>query len=206
MPRSAAGAGEQDRVCCQLGPAGPDLLALDAPPAVHLGGGGAQRGQLRARLRLGEQLAPDLLAGEDRSKVPLLLVGGAELDDRGPGEVLADDVEPLGGIGPIEFLVEDRTQLGVRAAAAVLLRPGQPGIPGVVEQPLRGALVVELVLEACRFGSAVPRDRVQQPGAPQCGFRFGGTVFRFIRGRPQFPWPARLPRRGVVRCLCATPV
>src|SRR6202023_4112057 len=97
------------------------------------GGAGGQRGEVCAPLRLGEQLAPHLLAGEDRSKVTLLLGRAAELDDRGSGEVLADDVEPLGGTGPVEFLVEDRAQFRVRAAAAVLLWPGQPGIPRVVE-------------------------------------------------------------------------
>src|ERR1700741_2411082 len=159
MPRSAAGPGKEDRVRCQLGSAGPYLLALDVPPAVHLGGGGTQRGQVRARLRLGEQLAPDLLAGEDRSQVALLLGVRTELDDRGPGEVLADDVEPLGGARPVEFLVEHPTQLGVLSAAAVLLWPGQPGVPGVVQQPLPGAPVVEFVLEARGFGSAEARQR-----------------------------------------------
>src|ERR1700758_2033588 len=178
MPRSAAGPGKEDRVRCQLGSAGPYLLALDVPPAVHLGGGGTQRGQVRARLRLGEQLAPDLLAGEDRPEVALLLGGRAELDDRGAGEVLADDVEPLGGTRPVEFLVEHRTQLGVRTAPAVLLRPGQPGIPRVVQQPLPGAPIVELVFEACGLGSTQTRQRVLQPHPSLGGeLRLGGPVF-----------------------------
>jgi hypothetical protein len=93
-------------------------------------------------------------------EIALLLGRRTEFDDRGSGEILADDVEPLRGAGSIEFLVEDRTQLSVGAAAAVLLRPGQPGISGVVEQPLPRAPVVELVFEACGFGSAQPRQCV----------------------------------------------
>src|SRR6202011_348265 len=115
---------------------------------------GTQRGQLGARLRRGEQLAPELVACEDRSKVALMLARGAELDDRGTREVLADDVEPFRRTCAIQLLVEYRPQLGVHAAPAVFLRPGQAGIPGVVKQPLPGAPVVELVLEACGFFTA----------------------------------------------------
>ena len=208
MPWSAAGAGEQDRVRCQLGAAGPDLLALDAPAAVHLGCGGTQRGQVGARLRLGEQLAPELVAGEDRSKVALVLVRGAELDDRGTGEVLADDVEPFRRTCPIEFLVEYRAQLGVHAAAAVLLRPGQAGIPGVVKQPLPGAPIVELVLEACGFGSAELRQRVlQATHAPRRGIRPRRGCLSTPSARARHFAARGRPRpQGAVRCPCATPV
>ena len=68
--------------CGVLRAGGPDLLAGDAPAAVDLGGLGGQAGQVGARARLGEQLAPDHLAAEGRRQEPLLLLVGAVGDDR----------------------------------------------------------------------------------------------------------------------------
>ena len=61
---------------------GPDLLAGDAPAAVDLGGLGGQAGQVGTGARLGKQLAPDHFAAERRRQEPLLLLVGAERDDR----------------------------------------------------------------------------------------------------------------------------
>ena len=74
---------------------GPDLLAGDAPAAVDPGGLGRQTGQVRAGARLGEQLAPDHLAAEGRRQEPLLLLLGAERDDRREDPRRDADLPPL---------------------------------------------------------------------------------------------------------------
>ena len=66
---------------------GPDLLAVHHPlVAVALGPGG-EAGEVRAAARLAEQLAPAMLAGDDRPQQPGLQVVGAVLEDgrRRPG-------------------------------------------------------------------------------------------------------------------------
>ena len=51
-----------------------------------------QARQVGAGARLGEQLAPDLLVASDRAQEALLLLVGAPLHDRGPGEIDADRI------------------------------------------------------------------------------------------------------------------
>src|SRR6266480_4435366 len=116
-----------------VGPAGPDLLAVDPPAALGLRG---QRGEVRPRVGLGEELAPDLLTGENRPEIPVLLTVRPEVGDGRAGEVLADDVEPLRGSGQIALLAEDHPHALVQPLPAVLARPGQPGVAGLAEHGL----------------------------------------------------------------------
>ena len=74
--------GQQHAPMSELRGRGPDLLAGDPPAAVDLGGLGGQAGQVRARARLGKQLAPDHFAAERRRQETLLLLIGTERDDR----------------------------------------------------------------------------------------------------------------------------
>src|SRR4051812_33033979 len=66
------GAGEQHAPLRLVRVRRPDLLAGHLPAAVGLHGAGLERGQVRSRLWLGEALAPDLLAREDRLQKALL--------------------------------------------------------------------------------------------------------------------------------------
>src|SRR6202022_3061071 len=61
---------------------GPDLLTGDAPTTVDLGGLGGEACQVRTGARLGKQLAPDHFAAERWRQEALLLLFGAERDDR----------------------------------------------------------------------------------------------------------------------------
>ena len=72
------GPGQKHPVPGDLRPAGPDLLAVDHPLVPIPFGAGLQRCQVGTRVGLREQLAPLLLAGEDRPQVSLLLSGVAE--------------------------------------------------------------------------------------------------------------------------------
>ena len=74
----------------------PDLLPGD-PPAVAVGHrAGLERREVGARVGLGEALAPDLLAGEDRAEEAVLLLVGAPDHQRRPAE---QDAEHVGGSG-----------------------------------------------------------------------------------------------------------
>src|SRR5439155_26528482 len=123
-----AGARKEDGVGGQLCAARPDLLPLDPPAAVDFGCPGAQGREVGSRLGFGEELAPDLLAGEDGTQEALLLGLRPEVRDGWAGEVLPDGVEPFRRAGSVALLVEDRPRALVETLPAVLARPGQAGI------------------------------------------------------------------------------
>ena len=117
-----------------LGHAGvgrPDLLAVDAPAVAVLGGPGLERGEVRARLRLAEALAPDHVAGRDGGQVLVLLRLGAVGHDRRPDPVEAHVLGAAGlVVGP--HLLADHGLLPDRAAPAPVL-----GGPGDGQEALR---------------------------------------------------------------------
>ena len=159
------GAGQEYGMGGDLCAAGPDLLSLDAPAPVDLGGLGAQRGKVGTGIGFGEKLAPDVLAGEDGPQVALLLGRGAEVGDGGAGEILPDGVEPLRGAGPVALLTEDVAQPFIRALAAVLLLPGQARIAPLVQHALPEAPERRLVLQIGRLRPGQLRKLHGEPGA-----------------------------------------
>ena len=64
---------------------------------------------------LAEQLAPDLLAGQQRQQVALLLLGGAGVEDGGTGPADADGVLGTPDPGPAELVVDDQLERRVGA-------------------------------------------------------------------------------------------
>ena len=76
------GAGDQDRHLRVLRPRRPHLLPVDNPVVAVADGPGRHRGQVRAGARLAEQLAVDVLAGEQRTQETLALLSRAERGDR----------------------------------------------------------------------------------------------------------------------------
>ena len=155
-------------------------------PAVAVSlGARLQRGEVGAGVRLGEQLAPDLLAGEDRRQETLLLRVGAEVDDRGPGEALAERVETIGRAGTVVLLQVDRL-LGQRClAAAVGARPGEAGVPGGVDLSLELAEVRKPPVDRRRFGPLKARHCLLK-GGPGKGseLRISGCVTEVHRRSP----------------------
>ena len=132
----------------QLAPVGdvraraPDLLARHDVVVAVAHGPGAQRREVRAGRRLGEPLAPDVVAPQDPGQVEPALRLGALGDERRagvhhPDEVDAD-VRRLGA----GVLLEVHELLGDRqAAAAGLDGPRQPGVPGIEEAALPRGVV-----------------------------------------------------------------
>src|SRR5690606_7685673 len=66
LGRVLVGTGQAQAPVGAIAQRGPHLLAAQLPAALHPGGGGAQRGEIRARLGFAEQLAPDHLAAQRR--------------------------------------------------------------------------------------------------------------------------------------------
>ena len=131
------GPDQQLAVVGHLGVRGPDLRAGDDVVVAVADGPGAHGGQVDAGVGLGEALAPDLVALEDGGQVPLALFGRPLGDDGGAGVEEADEVHPdVGGVGPLELLLEDQLLDRGRAPAPAFDRPVDPGVAGVEEQPL----------------------------------------------------------------------
>ena len=85
--------GDEDPEAGELRAARPDLLAVDDPLVAVAHRPGAEPGQVRPGPRLAEQLAPELLAGEHRRQVALLLLRRAGEQDGRPGPADADRVD-----------------------------------------------------------------------------------------------------------------
>src|SRR5207245_5722153 len=110
-----------------------DLLAVDEEVAVLRLDTRGDRREIGPRARLRESLAPDLLGGEDLRQVPLFLLLAAVGHDRRARHADADHAHVLRSLGAGELLEHDRLVAVWSPLAAVLLRPGQAGVPGLVE-------------------------------------------------------------------------
>ena len=134
LGRVAVGARDEHAPLRLVGERRPHLLAGHDPVVAVAHGARLHRRQVGAGLGLGEALAPDLLGGEDRLQVALLLLLGAVRDDRRPAHGQAEHVGELGRPRAHDLLVEDRLLDQRGAAAAVLLRPGEPRPAGLVQR------------------------------------------------------------------------
>ena len=85
---------------------------------------------------LGEALAPDLLGGQDRLQVALLLLLAAVRDHHRAAHDQAEHVGGAGRLGARQLLAEDGLLDQRRAPAAVLLRPRQPRVARRVQLAL----------------------------------------------------------------------
>jgi hypothetical protein len=151
------GAGEQQAPPRRVRYGRPHLLAGDPPVPVRLvtDRPGGQAGQVGPGAGLAEQLAPHLLAGPQRPQPALLLLLGAEREDR-RGRHAQADADP----GGVVVRGARRGELGVhrglqRAGQALAAEPGRvvhPGQPGVEPGPQE--------LQPGRCGRVVPGQEV----------------------------------------------
>src|SRR5438034_301564 len=134
---------EQDAPVRDVAAARPDLLTVDEEVIAPVLGARAQAGEVRARVRLGVQLAPHLLGGEDLSQITLLLLGRAVDDDGRPDEPDAEAVDRRRRVGARHLVGGDGLLHRRRAPAAVLRGPTHADVAGVVHRPVPGAALLE---------------------------------------------------------------
>ena len=90
---------------------------LSSQPPSRPRGGGAQRRQVAARLRLRPGLRPDLLAGGHRRQEPGQLLGRAVLEEGRREQEDAVLADPSGRAGRVVLLLEDQPLAGRRRRA-----------------------------------------------------------------------------------------
>ena len=121
------GAGEAGGVVAVLGARGPHLLAVDHELVAVESGPRLHAREVRAGARLAEELAPDVLAAQQRRDEGLLLLLAGVHQQRRPAHAEPDleragrDLEGLG------LAVEDALVATGQPAPAVLDRPGDAG-------------------------------------------------------------------------------
>ncbi len=168
LRRLGVGAHQQQAPVGHLREARPDLLAVDTEVVAVARRLRPERGEVAARVRLGEALTPDLLAREDRRQVARLLLVGAQRDDGRADEREADGADELRGVGARQLLLKDGLLHQRRAAPAESLRPGDAGPAAVIELALPRAQILD-VLRAVFGARAAARplrgDVLRQPRA-----------------------------------------
>src|SRR5690606_30077282 len=118
------GADERDHVVAKMRAAGPDLPPVDLPPAVDLGGGRAERGEIGARVGLAHADAEIAFAAHDTRQDGLALFLRAEPEQQRAALPVGDPVERHGRAGRKQFLGDDVAIQRGPLVAAILLRPG----------------------------------------------------------------------------------
>src|SRR5205807_6244090 len=147
-----------------------------------------------------------------RLEIARLLLLGPVRDDRGPGHAEPDHTDVSRRLRRGELLVQNRLEAVRRPGAAVLLRPGQPGVAGLVQ--LAAPLADERILEPLRATapSALLRGEVGRDPSPELVAkpRLVGRVPQ-VHEREANPWrmpepvrPASPRRRGVAAPAAAS--
>ena len=198
------GAGDQHAPLRVLGEGRPDLLPADHPFVAVLDRARLQRGEVGAGLGLGEALAPDLLAGQDRLQVALLLLLGAVGDHDRAAHRQAEHVGGARRLLAGRLADEDRLLDHRRAAAAVLLRPGDPGPAGLVQLVLplaaEGHHLVETGLRARGRGGSPPARCEPRRGTPPPMATASGPSAAQHIGAGRAARPARAAGLSAVLC------
>ena len=127
----------------------PDLLSVDMPAGAVVGKSG-RRGDAReigARPWLGVALGPQLGDVDDAGKKALLLLFGAELDQRRAEQLLTEVIHPRGSVRARILLMEDDSLLECRATAPIPRGPAEACPAGRREMAIpRQTLGEELML------------------------------------------------------------
>ena len=165
---------------------GPDLLTADDPFVPVPFGPGGERREVRSRPGLAEQLAPDLLAGEERQQVALLLLGAARMEDGGTRPADADGVLGTPDSRPAELVVDDQLErrVGPETVGLGPVRHDQPALGEVAARRLGVTLEPTAHFQPTRIVVAGKREvhgpqrRLHRPVGPlparPCGVRGRG--------------------------------
>src|SRR6185436_15435298 len=127
-----------------------------------------ERREVGAGARLGEELAPDLVVADDRRQEACLLLVGAPRQDRGPGEVEPEDVEPA-QVERRELPFDRACEPAAECETAVFARPHRRDEADASEVRVPGLVVgawtdlAQLGVAAAR-GGLLPLDRDRAGG------------------------------------------
>src|SRR5581483_1357239 len=161
--------GEEDPPARELRVARPHLLPADDPAVAMADGARPERGQVGACPGLREELAPELLGGQDLRQEAALLLLGAVRDERRSDQVDADPVDDLRRARRGDLLLEDVVLDDGRAAPAVLARPVDADPSPGVQLPLPVTEERDLVGErpgrTVGVGPPARRKIRREPGA-----------------------------------------
>ena len=126
-------AGDEEPPSGQVSEGRPDLLAVDDSLVTVADGRGGQTGLVGARAGLAEELAPDLLGGEERPEVAGLLARAGVGSKGRRSHAVTDQVERRARrcAGVAQPRVDDRLERAVQPEAAVPLREVDPGEVGI---------------------------------------------------------------------------
>ena len=161
--------------------AGPHLRPSDAPLVAVAFGAGGERCEVGAGVGLGEQLAPDVVAGADRRQPARALLGRCVRDQRRPRDGEADQVRvQIGHVEVGQLLGDDPRLRRCRAEAAVLRRPGRHRPAPVGEGAQERTARLEVVAAGAEHGEGVAAaggqarlERGAHPGAEVVGCGHG---------------------------------
>src|SRR6185503_621120 len=114
-----------------VGAGGPDLLPVDDPLIAAELGPRHRTGDVRSAAGLAEQLAPDILAGQNAEQEFFLLPVGAMIEDRSGSEGTDTCLCDADRADALEFLLDDRHQADRKVAAVPARRPMRGTPPGL---------------------------------------------------------------------------
>ena len=172
------GAADDDAEIGGVGETGPHFLAVDHPFIALAHRLGADAGEIGARRRFGEELAPDFLAQQRLGHITLYHFGVAVGEDGGDAHAKANGIEALRHVPAAFFLAIDDAVHGRQALAAEHLGPGDAGVAGGVLLGLPRFRSRDEFRQLHAFGRriAIFGGILVQPGA------HNGAKFGFLRG------------------------
>src|SRR5262249_43350887 len=139
LRRVGIGAREQHAVVGVWAEAGPDFLAVDDPALAVLESlqhrARFETGEVRARVRLGIQLAPDVFGGEHALHVAAFLLFGTVLDEGRADQAEGETVDGTGHVAVRHLFGDDGLLLRPRLLATVYLWPAHADVASLVQRP-----------------------------------------------------------------------
>ena len=145
----------------RVGQRRPHLLAVDDPLVTVAHRPGGEAGHVRSGAGLAEELAPDLLAREERAEVARPLLVGPVGEDRGRRHAVADDVAVglVGRVDGAQLALDQALEIGAHPEAPQPDRERHPGEAGVETGTQE--------LHRRRGGRVVVGQQVPEPGADE---------------------------------------
>ena len=189
LRRVGVGAGDEHAEVGDVGEGVPDLLTVDDPLVAVADRLRGEAGEVGTGARLGEQLAPDLLAGEHRTQEAFADLVAAVGGDGRPGEGHEERrrIRRLRA-GGTEPTLDELVQVGPHAEPAEALGEVHPGQAGVVASAAERDVVGGLRI--------VRREQRVERRLHSCGLGIGASCGRRSLGHCHAIQRARHPHHA----------